>query len=158
MPRTVFALGLWILTALPGGSQAQGPIRADGPRQSGFQTLKDSQWVRLTSPGLGRRQGQLLERSATEVVLSSRPQPLRIPATSIDTLWTRGTSVKTGAIAGALIGGALGAGVGVLCGETLSDCNTGEAVLLFGGVGLGGGGLLGALFGLGIPRWQRQYP
>lgn len=66
--------------------------------------------------------------------------------------------MKTGAIAGALIGGALGAGVGVLCGETLSDCNTGEAVLLFGGVGLGGGGLLGALLGLGIPRWQRQNP
>lgn len=158
MPRTLFALILCTLTAHPGASQAQGLVEADGPRQSHFQTLKDSQWVRVTGPGLGRQQGQLLERSPSELVLSSPGQPLRIPATTIDTLWTRGTSVKTGAIAGALIGGALGAGLGVLCGEMGEDCHTGEAIALFGGLGLGGGGLLGALFGLGIPRWHRQYP
>lgn len=158
MRRAVFALILWTLTALPQASQAQGPGGADGPRQFHFQTLKDSQWVRVTSPGVGRHQGQILESSPTELVLSSLRQPLRLPATTIDTLWTRGTSVKTGAIAGALVGGALGVGLGVLCGEELSDCNTGEAVALFGGIGLGGGGLLGALLGLAIPSWHRQHP
>ena len=152
------ALFLSILTILPGAVQAQGGGAADGPRHSAFQTLKDSQWVRLTSPGLGRRQGRLIERSPTDLVVSSPVQPLRVPATTIDTLWTRGTSVKTGAIVGALLGGALGAGLGVLCGETQDDCNTTGAVALFGGVGLGGGGVLGALVGLGIPRWQRRYP
>jgi hypothetical protein len=158
MPQAAFILILWTLTALPEASHAQSPGDADGPRQVRFQSLKDSQWVRVTSPGLGRHQGQILERSPTELVLSSPRQPLRLPATTIDTLWTRGTAVKTGAIAGALIGGALGVGLGVLCGEQVEDCHTGEAVALFGGIGLGGGGLLGALFGLAIPRWHRQHP
>lgn len=158
MSRAAFALVLWTLTALPGASQAQDLAGADGPRHFRFQSLKDSQWVRVASPGLGRHQGQILESSPTELVLSSPSQPLRLPATTIDTLWTRGRSVKTGAIAGALIGGALGVGLGVLCGEQMSDCNTGEAVALFGGVGLGGGGLVGALLGLAVPGWHRTYP
>ena len=107
--------------------------------------------MRFTSPGFGRQQGQLLERSPTELVLSAPGQPLRVPASTIDTLWTRGTSVKTGAKAGALIGVALGAGLGMAH-------NTVEAMALGGGIGLGGGGLLGALIGLNIPRWHRQYP
>lgn len=158
MTRTIFALGLCILTALPGAGQAQDPDVAAGPRETRFHSLKDNQWVRFSALGLGRRQGQILERSPTELTLSTKREPLRVPATTIDTLWTRGNSAKTGAIAGALIGGALGVGLGVVCGETMDDCNTGEAMLLFGGVGTGGGGLLGALFGSGIPRWHRQYP
>jgi hypothetical protein len=143
VPRTRLALVVCILTALPAGSQAQGTGAALGPRQPAFQALEDSQWVRLSSPTLGRRQG--LERSSNELVLSSQSQPLRVPATTIDTLWRRGTSIKTGAIAGALIGGALGVGLGVACGELGEDCNTGEAIALFGGLGMGGGGILGAL-------------
>ncbi len=105
MPRKHFFLSLWILPALAATGQAQEPVSVGGPRQSAFESLRDSQWVRLASPGLGRRQGRVLERSPTELVLSPEPQPMRVGATSIDTLWTRGTSVKTGAIAGALIGG-----------------------------------------------------
>jgi hypothetical protein len=154
----VSALVLSMLIFLPVAGQAQGSAQADGPRHSTFQALEDSQWVRLTSSGVGRRQGRLLEHGPTELVVSAGARPLRIPATMIDTLWTRGNSAKTGAIVGALIGGALGTGLGLLCGETQNDCHTGEAVALFGGIGLGGGGLLGTLFGLSIPRWKRQYP
>ena len=152
MPRTRFALILWILTALPGTGQAQGAVPTAGLRQTELQTLKDSQWVRFTSPVFGRQQEQLLERGPTELVLSSPGRPLRVPATTIDTLWTRGTSVKTGAMTGTLIGVALGAGLG------MAAHNTTEAMALAGGAGLGGGGLLGALIGLNIPRWHRQYP
>ena len=159
MQRTTLALILWTLTGFPPVGQAQNAGEAGGPRQFRFETLKDSQWVRVTSPGYGREQGQILEHNPTELVLSSdQRQPLRLRTTSIDTLWTRGTSVETGAIAGALIGGALGVGLGLLCGEAGDDCNTGEAVALFGGVGLGGGALLGTLVGLVVPRWKRQYP
>lgn len=154
MHRSPLALVLCVLTTLPGFSQAQ--LAAGRPPS--FESLTDSQWVRLSSPGTGRQQGRILEHSPAELVVSSQGQALRVPATAIDTLWTRSTSVKTGAIAGALIGVAMGLGLGVLCGESVSDCNTGEAMVLFGGVGLGGGGILGALFGLGIPRWKRQYP
>ena len=158
MHRTLFAGGLWLLSAMPLASQTPGPVAIEGPRQAVFETLKDSQWVRLSGPGIGRQEGRLLERGPSKVVLSPGPQPIRVATTSIDTLWTRGTSVKTGAIAGALFGAALGVGVGVLCGEHGDDCNTGGAVALFGGVGLAGGGLLGTLFGLAIPKWHRRYP
>lgn len=114
--------------------------------------------VRLSSSALGRRQGGLLGRGATDIVLSPEPQPIRVPATSIDTLWTRGSSSKTGAI----VGGVLLAGFGVLVVTSInqgeSDYETGKAA---GVLGLGGavtGGLLGALIGSAIPKWSRRFP
>ena len=59
-----------------------------------------------------RQQGQLLQRGPYHVVLSAEPKPLRVAATTIDTLWTRGNSGKTGAIVGAVVLGTLGAVVG----------------------------------------------
>lgn len=64
MQRTLFLAGLCLLTALPGEGAAQAQPAAAGPRQAAFPTLNDSQWVRLASPELGRRQGRLLERGA----------------------------------------------------------------------------------------------
>lgn len=54
--------------------------------------------------------GRVLARAGTELVLDIEPRPLRVPATSIDTLWTRAKATGTGA----LIGGLLGAGAWVL--------------------------------------------
>ena len=71
-------------------------------RQTAFESLADSQWIRLAVPDVGRHEGRLLERSSEHLVLSAEPEPLRVPATTIDTLWTRGTAVKTGAIVGAV--------------------------------------------------------
>jgi hypothetical protein len=52
---------------------------------------------------------------------------VQYPAATNDTLWARGTSVMTAAIAGALIGGTPGrTGLGVVCGEVVEDGNTGE--------------------------------
>lgn len=127
-------------------------------RQVAFESLADSQWVRLAVPGVGRHEGRLLERSSDMVVLSAETEPLRVPATTIDTLWTRGSAVKTGAIVGALTGLALGVVAGATCNDWSEDCPTDTAVFALGGIGLGGGALLGSLLGLAIPKWHRQYP
>ena len=127
-------------------------------RQLAFESLADSQWVRLAVPDVGRHEGRVLERSSELVVLSAKAEPLRVPATAIDTLWTRGNAVKTGAIVGGLTGLALGVLAGATCNDWGEDCPTDTAMLALGGIGLGGGTLLGSLFGLAIPKWHRRYP
>jgi hypothetical protein len=153
---TTALCGLLILPGL-GSAQTVGGPRLDSDRQQEFQTLEDSQWIRLAGPGLGRREGRVLQHTPTEIVLSPEQQSLRIPATSIDTLWTKGTSSKSGA----LVGGLLGAAAGVLLAtQAVEEGETAGAdwLLAIGGGGAVGGGLLGALVGLAIPRWHRQYP
>ena len=127
--------------------------------QTAFESLADSQWIRLAVPDVGRHEGRLLERSSAQLVLSGEPKSVRVPATTIDTLWTRGTAVKTGAIVGALTGLTLGVVAGATCNEWgEGDCPTDTAMLALGGIGLGGGALFGSLIGLAIPKWHRQYP
>lgn len=155
--RTPFfaALLSTYLAWIPPGSAAAQEITA---RQTAFESLADSQWVRLTVPDAGRHEGRLLEHSPESVVLSAEAEPLRVPATTIDTLWTRGSAVKTGAVVGALTGLALGIVAGATCNDWTEDCPTDTAMLALGGIGLGGGALLGSLIGLAVPKWQRRYP
>jgi hypothetical protein len=161
-PRLVAVISLPLLVVgcidvfLPtfGSAQTPDPVAT---RQAALQALSDSQWIRLTSASFGRREGQLLAHSATELVLALEPEPLRIPATRIDTLWAKGTASKSGAI----VGGLLGAGVGVLVAtQAVEKGETPGAdwVLAIGGGGAVSGGLLGALIGSAFPRWQRRYP
>ena len=133
-------------------------------RQTAFESLADSQWVRLKVPHVaGRYEGRLLQRGPDHLVLSAEPEPLRVAATTIDTLWTRGNAGMTGAIVGAVVLGTLGAvRWGRVCAERRVQSTTlhgaGEVMLVTGGVGLAGGALLGGLIGLAIPKWHRQYP
>ena len=155
MPSYRFTLALCLLAALPAPGEAQDSSNAP-LRQPVFAQLKDSQWVRLAEADIGRRQGRLLTLSATEIVLTSDPAPLRLPATAIDTVWTRGRSTVAGLVVGAILGGALGA----LAGTSLGEENAGSAGLILGlgGLGLAGGGAVGAAIGTAIPRWQRRFP
>jgi hypothetical protein len=74
-------------------------------------------------------------------------------------MWTRGHSAVRGGIIGGLLLGAMGAIMGASIGEEGNDdYNPAFGALIFGGGGVVGGGLLGALVGLAIPRWDRQYP
>ena len=123
-------------------------------RQAAFESLADSQ----ASHVAGRNEGRLLQRGPDHVVLSADPQPLRVAATTIDTLWTRGNAGVTGAIVGGLLLGTLGAALGAAYPEESTDATRGEVMPLAIGVGLAGGAVLGGLIGLAIPKWQRRYP
>ena len=155
VPRLAIPALLAILVA-PASVGAQAD--AGGPlRQAVIESLQDSQWVRLSAAEVGRRQGRLLSRSPSELVLA--PEPLRIPATSVDTLWTRGTSTKQGALVGAVLGLGLGIAFAVAASDS-EDMDMQKDLLWLGSLGIGtvGGGLVGALVGTAIPRWNRQYP
>ena len=155
---TTALCGSLILPTLGSAQTSAGP-RLDHERQEAIQSLKDSQWVRLAGTGLGRQDGRVIDVTATEIVLSPEPQPIRVPATSVDTVWTRGHSALQGGLVGGLLLGAVGAVVGATAGDpTGDDYNPGFWALVLGGGGLVGGGALGAVVGLGIPRWHRQYP
>ena len=160
MSRSLFAASLCLLSVLPAIGGAQDAAVLGGPRAPEFRTLQDSQWVRFTSTGAPRQEGMLLERDGPELVVSAERRPLRIQATSIDTLWTRGNSAKQGAIIGGLTGALAGVALGLLYGASTTehDFSTGQAVLLAGGIGGAGGGLIGTLFGLTLPRWKRRFP
>ena len=134
-------------------AQTSRPIPVQPPT---FEILSDSQWIRVSRPELGRREARLLRHTETELVLDVGQGPLRIPATSIDTLWERRTASKSGA----LIGGLLGAGAGILVAtQAVEEGETAPAdyVALFAVGGAVGGGLLGALVGRAFPRWHRVY-
>src|SRR4051794_20597888 len=148
-----------LLALLAGTLHSSATAQQVTERQTAFESLADSQWIRLKVPDVaGRYEGRLLQRGPDHLVLSADPEPLRIAATTIDTLWTRGNSGVTGAIVGGLVLGALGAAVGAAYPEESTDATRGEVMPFAVGVGLAGGALLGGLIGLAIPKWHRQYP
>jgi hypothetical protein len=153
MDKPVRLLSLLIVFPALAVAQTPQPIPA---QPSMFEVLSDSQWIRVSRTGHARREARLLEHSAIEIVLDL-DRPLRIPITSIDTLWDRRTASKTGA----LVGGLLGAGIGVLVAtQAVEKGETPPAdwIGLIAIGGTGGGGLLGALVGRAFPKWHRLYP
>ena len=133
-------------------AQGAGP----GPTpQAAFESLEEGEWVRIAG-GFGRGEGRVLRHSTRELTLSSRNQPLRVPATSIDTLWTRGR----GTGAGALIGGLVGLGLGAVFASQWDPEDTPpEAVWgLALGAGAVGGTLVGITIGSGVHVYKRRYP
>jgi hypothetical protein len=155
--RTVVAALL--LASLAGTLFSSATAQQITARQAAFENLADSQWVRLASPHVaGRHEGRLLQRSPDHLVLSAEPEPLRVAASTIDTLWTRGNAGLTGAIVGGVALGTLGALLVLASDDPGEDFTTGGAMLFVGGIGLAGGAVLGGLTGLFIPKWHRQYP
>ena len=142
-----------IILVVPDYAVAQtGPVR-----QPVIESLPDSQWVRLATSELGRRQGRLLEPGATELVLATNGEPLRIPATSVDTLWTKGTSWKQGALVGAILGLSLGVAAAA---SGVGEEDVGPTAVWLGcmSIGTAGGTLVGTIAGATIPRWTRRFP
>jgi len=152
MDQPVRLLSLLIVLPSLAVAQTPQPIPA---QPSMFEVLSDSQWIRVSRAGHARGEARLLEHSATEIVLDL-DRPLRIPVTSIDTLWDRRTASKTGA----LVGGLLGSGIGVLVATQAvekGETPPADYVGVFAIGGAVGGGLLGALVGRAFPKWHRLY-
>ena len=127
-------------------------------RQTAFESLADSQWVRLVVPDAGRHEGRLLQRSPDHLVLSAEPEPLRVAATTIDTLWVRRGSAGRGAGIGTLLGLV---GGGIAGGLSCPDCeDTPPSALAVGGALIGAaiGAVAGAGIGAASKHWVRQYP
>jgi hypothetical protein len=150
----------WCAPSYPAVGWAQDAAALGGPRALVFRALQDSQWVRLSGTGVSRHQGLILERDGPELVVSAEHKTLRIRATSVDTLWTRGNSAKQGFIFGTIAGMLAGVTMGLLYGESTSehDFSNGEAMVLAGGIGAVAGGWIGTLFGLALPRWKQRFP
>ena len=127
-----------------------------GPtRQTAVESLEEGQWVRIAG-AFGRGEGPVLAHSTDELTLSSRPQPLRVPATSIDTVWTRGRATGTGALVGGLIG--LGLGAVFASQWELEDTPPAAIWGLALGAGAAGGTVVGAAIGSGVHVYKRRYP
>ena len=127
-------------------------------RQTAFESLADSQWVRLAVPDAGRHEGRLLQRSPDHLVLSAEPEPLRVAATTIDTLWVKRGSAGRGAGIGALLGLVGGSIAGA---KACADCqDTPPSASVAGGALIGAaiGALAGAGIGAASKHWVRQYP
>ena len=142
---------------VPAAVAAQSPDLAPS-RQAAFETLKDDQWIRLSTPDSGRREGRLVQRGPDGLVLGPRTAPIRIPATSIDTVWTRHSSAKTGAIVGGVLLAAAGVIAAININESESDYDAGAAagILVLGGAA--GGAILGGIIGSLFPRWRQRFP
>jgi hypothetical protein len=145
---------LCLLATVPAPATAQAP--GAPVRHPAFEQLQENRWIRLAGPEIGRRQGRVSGHTPTEVVLAAEPEPLRLPATAVDTVWTRGRHTVAGLIAGAVIFGALGAAAGTELGE--ENAGSARNVIGMAGVGALGGALLGAAIGTAIPRWHRHFP
>ena len=149
-PLLAVAASLTILVLAASAAAQTGPVR-----RSAIEALGDSQCVRLATSDLGRRQGRLLEPGAADLVLATDGEPLRIPATSVDALWTEGTSCKQGAVVGAILGLGVAAGAAGFGEEDVEQTELWVACL---GIGTAGGAVVGTIFGAAIPRWKRRYP
>jgi hypothetical protein len=120
--------------------------------------LKPDRFVRLQVPDLGRVQGTVGFRTATELLLQGETENRTIRLAAVDTLWVRGRRTK----AGAIIGGILGIGGGILLGavgDALCEVDCDGNYTLNGAVlGALAGGVTGAIVGSAIPRWKRVFP
>ena len=90
-------------------------------------------------------------------------QARRVPVDRLEALWVRTRATRKGAKIGAIAGGVLGVGFGILIGEVLcndEDCeaDTVEAALGLGALGAIAGAIPGALIGYLVQGWSPVWP
>lgn len=147
-----------VLVALVGSPLAGQETPAGGLDSATVLQLKPDRFVRIQIPDLGRVQGHVGFRTATELVLKSEGEHKTISLGAVDTLWVRGRRTGTGALIGAILGAGGGALLGALVGGLCEyDCD-GDYVIGGGVFGAAVGGVTGAIIGAAIPRWRRVYP
>lgn len=156
----VLATGLSTLAFAPARAQQLDTVSAAQRAGAALARLGAGQRVRLVGGEVGFVDGSVLSSSATLVTLRTDHSTITVSAPRIDSLWVkRGTHAGTGALIGALVGGVVvGAAFSHIC-ERGSVCNNQTEATAFGALaGAVPGGLLGALIGLAVPKWQLRLP
>jgi len=114
--------------------------------------LGGGQRVRIRAGGDGFVQGWISNSPNLVTLRTADRSTIEVPAPGVDSLWVRGTHARTGA----LVGGVAGLGLGAFL-VTNSNPYTARNTVA-GGLGLVGGGVIGALIGAAVPRWQLRVP
>jgi hypothetical protein len=140
----------------------QGPVNRDSVWAAALARLSPRNTIRVHRIADGRIEGSFTRASATTLVLAGTPEPMESPLATLDSLWVRGNSAKTGAIIGGISLAVAGAALGAFANEVACQDEGGdpcpEAIPVLGLAGAATGGLLGALIGLAIPRWHLRVP
>ena len=138
---------------------AQGPKPTHTTLHQALAGLRPGTALRVRQD-LNLFQGTLRRVTRNDVVLVENQAEHTLPLGRVDTLWVsrRGRAGK-----GALIGGLIGLGTGLIAGavaapEGYTDTPKSAHALLGGGVGLLAGVVLGLLGGSEVRYWDRAYP
>jgi len=124
-----------------------------------LEQLRAMSRIRVETAEGGRFTGQLAGVSRGVVRLSMEADTTTVATAAVRRVWERRRSTK----AGAIVGGAIGVGVGVFYGlviAALDENDTSPAgIAALGGLVVGGAGaLVGAAVGAAIPHWSSIYP
>ena len=109
-------------------------------------------------------EGVVLRVRPDTLLLSPATGPRAIPMSQMDSMWVRGTHVRSGTIVGAAVGAAAGIALGVVVArgncDAGQDCTDGYFILLPLGAAVLSlpGALAGSLIGSLTPKWQLQFP
>lgn len=160
MPRaTVFLITL--MFALPSDGSAQ----AAPTRESSVDALEAGQRVRVRAADALSIEGVFLGLEGPDMLLRTTPaeQAQHVPVDRLEALWVRKRATRKGAKIGAIAGGVLGVGFGILIGEVLcndEDCQspTVEPALGLGALGAIAGAGTGALIGYLVRSWSPVWP
>lgn len=140
----------------------QARVNHDSVWGAALARLNPRSTIRVHRIGDGRIEGAFTRASATSLMLTGTTGALEYPVGTLDSLWVRGNSAKTGAIIGGISFAVAGMAYGYLVNEVGCKDEGGdpcpEVIPLLGLAGAAGGGLLGALIGSAIPRWHRRVP
>ncbi len=108
--------------------------------------------------------GVVLHVRPDTMIISPSAGPRAIPVSQMDSLWIRGTRVRSGTIVGAMAGAALGMALGVVVArgncDAGQDCTSGYFIVIpLGGAVLSlPGALVGSLVGSLVPNWHLRFP
>lgn len=114
--------------------------------------LPVGQRVRIRAGGVGLVEGVVSNSPNLVTLRTADGSTIEVPAPGVDSLWVRNAHARTGALIGGVAGFALGA-----FGTTSTTPYTARNTVA-GGLGLVGGGVIGALIGAAVPRWQLRVP
>jgi hypothetical protein len=156
MSRFAFTLFAALASVVPhsafGQTRIEDAVSAIKPGTMVRVAINDSAYV-----------GRLLSATPTDVMLDRYGTPLSIPTLGISRVWVaQGRATWDGFLAGAVVGGVVGLGIGFLFGGMWCESNCAVTwasnMLTAGLLGAGAVGAAGAAIGSLTHHWSPRYP